>query len=553
MTGTRSGARIVVDVLRDEGVRRVFGNPGSTELQLIDAITASGDIDYVLALHEQCVIAMADGYAQATGRPAFVNLHTMSGLGNAIGALTNARANGAPLVVTAGQQHQRMLHADPLLADDLVAIARPVSKWAHEVRAVEELEVYLRRAFLDAMTPPRGPVFLSLPWSLMVEECSGAPLTRSRMDRAAVAGGLDEFADALTQPAPGEVALVLGPEIVHGAAVSQAVALAEAMAAPVFGGPIGPVGVYPPAHACWRGVLPSTAAATRARLAGFRRVFHIGGQPFQASSLSEGEPLPEGVELLHLSPDPYQIGRTCPVALGASGDLRASLDALVPLVRARVDAGAVAQALAAAAVTRQAQMAQADARARDAYGAVPIAAVAAVHALLDALPEDAVVVDEAVSNSHHVRALHLWHTPGRMYSGKQIIGWGMPAAVGIALAHERRLPVLCINSDGGALFSPQALWSAAHERVPVVFAILVNNEYGILKNLLAGVAAGENRPVAGASVDLDNPRVDHLALAAAFGVPAERVKHAADIGDCVRRAFAAGGPRLVEIPIATSR
>src|SRR5437870_13058631 len=104
-----TGAEVVLDVLRSEGVVHVFGNPGSTELPLIDALAGVDDIQYVLALQEATAVGMADGYALATGRPAFLNLHTSAGLGNAIGNLTNAKANGTPLVVTAGQQDERHL------------------------------------------------------------------------------------------------------------------------------------------------------------------------------------------------------------------------------------------------------------------------------------------------------------------------------------------------------------------------------------------------------------------------------------------------------------
>src|SRR5688500_13345370 len=165
----RRGRDILLDVLRSEGVRHVFGNPGSTELPLIDALAAADDLDYVLALQEATAVGMADGYAQATGRPAFLNLHTSAGLGNAVGNLTNAQANGTPLVVTAGQQDRRHLHHDPLLSGDLVGLARPVSKWAHEVSNLGELGTVLRRAFNDAATAPSGPVFVSIPMDLLDE------------------------------------------------------------------------------------------------------------------------------------------------------------------------------------------------------------------------------------------------------------------------------------------------------------------------------------------------------------------------------------------------
>src|SRR5438045_4954147 len=157
----------LLEVLRTEGVRHLFGNPGSTELPLIDALAGADDLQYVLALQEASAVGIAEGYAMASGRPAFLNLHTSAGVGNAIGALTNAQANLTPLVVTAGQQDYRHIVTDPLLAGDLTGIARSVSKWTHEVRTVDELGIVMRRAFHDAASPPAGPVFVSIPMDLL--------------------------------------------------------------------------------------------------------------------------------------------------------------------------------------------------------------------------------------------------------------------------------------------------------------------------------------------------------------------------------------------------
>src|SRR5512134_908961 len=157
-----SGRDVLLEVLRTEGVRHVFGNPGSTELPLIDALAEADDLHYVLALQEATAAGMADGYAQASGRPSFLNLHTSAGLGNAVGNLTNAKANGTAIVVTAGQQDERQLAADPLLSGPLTELAAPTCKWSHEVRSLGELGTILRRAFQDAVKPPAGPVFASL-------------------------------------------------------------------------------------------------------------------------------------------------------------------------------------------------------------------------------------------------------------------------------------------------------------------------------------------------------------------------------------------------------
>src|SRR5262245_48825761 len=195
------GRDVLLEVLRTEHVSHIFGNPGTTELPLIDALAdnTAGDLHYVLALQEATAVGMADGYAQATRRPAFLNLHTSAGLGNAIGNLTNAQANRTPLVVTAGQQDRRHLVADPLLSGNLTGLARAVSKWTHEVRNASELGTILRRAFADAASSPAGPVFVSIPMDVLDEEARDGVVPalppRSTIRRRAVAEGVDELVE----------------------------------------------------------------------------------------------------------------------------------------------------------------------------------------------------------------------------------------------------------------------------------------------------------------------------------------------------------------------
>src|SRR5687768_11206373 len=227
-----NGAELLLDVLRSEGVTHLFGNPGTTELPLIDALAGVDDLSYVLALQEATAVGMADGYAQVTGRPAFLNLHTSAGLGNAIGALTNAQANRTPLVVTAGQQDHRHIVTDPLLSGDLAGLARSVSRWSHEVRSAGELGTILRRAFHDAATAPAGPVFVSLPMDLLESPEEHRVPPPSTIHRRSVAGGVQQLAELLVEPAIGRLAIVVGDEVVASGGVAEVVALAELLAAP---------------------------------------------------------------------------------------------------------------------------------------------------------------------------------------------------------------------------------------------------------------------------------------------------------------------------------
>jgi benzoylformate decarboxylase len=544
------GRDVVLEVLRSEGVRHVFGNPGSTELPFIDALAEADDLRYVLGLQEATVVGMADGYALATGRPAFLNLHTAAGLGNAMGNLTNARANRSPLVVTAGQQDHRHIVTDPLLSGPLVELAGGAVKWGHEVRTAGELGTILRRAFQDAATTPAGPVFAALPMDQLDQAVSDPIPAPSTIDRAAVAGSIEELADLLAGPPVGRVGIVVGDAVASSRAVAQVVALAEALGAPVHGAPLHGLGVFPPAHPLWQGMLTPAASALHAALAGYERVLLIGEQAFMVYPYTPGPAVPPSVELLHLSPNPADLGRTWPVRLGLAGDPRATLAALLPFVRAKADADAAADALVERAERRADEVARLEQTALDRYETVPMQPMAAAHALVRAMPPDSLVVDEAITTGVYVRGFHHWTEPGRYFfcTGGGL-GWGMPAACGVSLAHDGA-PVLCVVGDGSAMYSPQALWTAAAEDLPVVFAVVNNRQYKILKGYLAGMGGAAARTGRFVGMDLADPPVDFVALAGSMGVGATRIERAADVGHALREALDAGRPHVLELPIA---
>jgi benzoylformate decarboxylase len=510
----------------------------------------------VLSLQEATVVGMADGYAQATGRPALVNLHTMAGLGNAIGNLTNAVHNRTPLVVTAGNADRRHLIADPLLSGDLVKLAAGVSRWGHEVRHAGELGVVMRRAFADSATPPAGPVFVGIPQDVLHEEAppavtAGGPVPpRSPVWAMGPAAGLTELAALLLASAADDrLGIVAGEEVGTGMAVPALVDVAEALGCRVWGSPLHSVSVFPTAHPLWAGTLPNEAARMRAIFdtAGINRLLLVGSHAFLVYPWSAGAPLSEHMELLQLAPDRASVGRTHPVRLGLVGDIRASLGELVTLVRSASNA---TERLDAATARYRQRVEREEAAAVAAYGSVPMNPAACVHALLRALPDDITVVDEAVTTATAVRRYHRTTNPGRYFFCRGGgLGWGMPASCGISLARDGE-PVLCIVGDGSAMYSPQALWTAASRRLPVVFAVVNNRQYAILKaNLrrMGAVSASQGRFV---GMDLDDPPVDFLGLAESMGVTATRVEKANDVGPAVEAAWRSGHPALLDLPIS---
>ena len=550
------GSQMLLAVLRSEGVKYVFGNPGTTELAMMDALGTATDLSYVLGLQEATVIGMADGYALATERPAFVNLHTAGGLGNAIGGLTNSASTNTPLVVTAGQQDYRHIVSDPLLSGDLVSIARPVTKWAHEIRTLGELGVILRRAFRDAASPPQGPVFVSLPMHFMEElaEADAVP-PRSDLRRSNVASDLDELARILIAAPAAKVALVVGDEAADAA--EGVVALAETLGVHVFGSPLTSTNPFPTSHPLFAGYLPPAAAAIRGALTPYSLAFLIGAKAFMTYPYTPGPTLPPSLELLHLAPEPSQPGRTYPVRLGLVGDPRASLAALVTEVKHRLHNDRDVQTRRAF-VERAAELyaAQLEHERRPLGGDMQVSPMrprVAAAELLRGLPPGGIVVDEAPATTVTVRELFRVPAARKYFFDRGgALGWGMPAAIGISLGFERA-PVLCIVGDGSAMYAPQALWTAAHLELPIVFAVVNNREYGILKNYMRAqpsfTTASTNEFL---GMDIVRPAIDFVRLAESFGVRALRIERAGEVASAVADAFKKDGPALIELPIAAS-
>jgi benzoylformate decarboxylase len=549
----RSGANILLDVLESEGCEYVFGNPGTTELPLIDALVDRPHLGYVLGLQEASVVAMADGYAQASGKPGFVNLHTAGGLGHGLGNLLNAYTSGTPLVVTAGQQDSRHAITDPLLQGDLVSIARPACKWAAEVTSPDQIAILVHRAFQDCRATPRGPVFLSLPMDVM-EATSSVPVPRrSNVDRRPVAGSLPELAIELTAVAPGKVAIIAGDEISNHDAYKEVVRLAELLAAPVFGSSWPAHIPYPTSHYLWAGNLSTRAVDIAAAMSGFDCVFALGGKSFITILYTDASALPDGCELFQLSVDGRDLGRTFPSKLSVVGDIELSLMALNDHIEQRIapreDAYATERDAARqrfAARKRELAL-RADALSERAE-LHPMVVARALAEVIGATP----IVDEAIATAAHVRAfLHNGSTRQYSFLRGGALGWGMPAAVGFSLGLGRQ-PVVSLVGDGAAMYSPQALWTAAREDLPVTFVVINNREYNVLKNFMRSqphyLSARSGRFI---GMDLLEPAIDFPALARSMGVPARRLDTIADIRDGITEAIASCRPNLVEIVVGT--
>lgn len=551
----RRGAHVLLEILRSEGVEYIFGNPGTTELPLMDALVDVPEIQYILALQEASVVAMADGYAQASRKPGFLNLHTAGGLGHGMGNLLNASVSQTPLVVTAGQQDSRHIITDPLLFGDLIRIASPAVKWAQEVAHADQLPVLVRRAFNDAKAAPTGPVFLSFPMDVMEELSTVAPGEPSQIDRRMIAGSLEQLAQHLVSVAPGRLAIIAGDEIHWSDAAAEVAELAEILGAPVYGSSWPSRIPFSTAHELWAGNLPTKATDIARLLGNYDAVFGLGGKSVITILYTEGSAIPSGCEIYQLSSDVRDLGRTYHTKLSVIGDIKASLGALMPLLSAEIGSNLDVYA----ALRQKAFLAQQDRRIRlDAtaaaqMGSAKITPLVAAQQAVRGIGPDIAIVDEALATANHVRSF-LNSNSSRQYSFLRGggLGWGMPAAVGCSLGLGRD-PVVCLVGDGAALYSPQALWTAAHEKLPVTFVVMNNREYNILKNFMKSqaeyISAQHNRFIA---LEIDDPTVDYLALAKAMGVHGCRVTKATQIAPAIEAGIASGKANLVEVMIGAS-
>lgn len=546
------GKQAFLELLKQEGVELLFGNPGTTELPLMDGLAREKDLRYVLALQEAAAVSMADGYAQAGGRLTAVNVHISPGLGNAMGMLYDAFKAGSPLLVTAGQHEQSFAVTEPVLWSDLPPVASPYVKWSTEVRRLEDLPRIVHRAAKVALTPPTGPVFLSLPVDVLNAEGEvelGEPTRvdpRVRGPREAV----ERAADLLAQAKRPLIAV--GDAVALSDAHAELIEVAELLGAPVALEGMANRCSFPFTHPLYRGAIPRLAPSLRAVFQQHDLLFGVGCDVFMLSLPSDVEPLPPGLPVIHLDPDPWEIGKNYPATVAILGDPKATLPDLAEALRRRFKGGRHPEARRRSeeAQKHRAQtIADLKNRARAEESRQPIPPLALVHAVAESLPPDAVVVDETISSGGGLRDLLRCQDPQSFFGLRGGgIGWGVPAALGVKLALPRR-PVVALVGDGSAMYTCQAFWTAAHERLAVVFVIINNRGYRILKqrtHALKGFSAEDDRYVA---MDLDRPLIDFLGLAQSLGVPGERVEKAADVGPALARGLGSSGPYLLDVQV----
>ncbi len=515
----------VLDLLRAFRMTTIFGNPGSTELPLF--LDFPADFRYVLGLQESVVVGLADGYAQATRNASFVNLHSAAGVGHAMGNLFTAFKNRTPMVVTAGQQARSILPYEPFLfSNQATELPKPYVKWSVEPARAEDVPLAIARAYYLAMQPPRGPVLVSVPaddWARPCERVAPRIVSTAIRAEPQAMNLIGAALDACERPA-----FVVGAAVDRDGAWDEVLRLAERHNARVFTAPMSGRCGFPEDHRLFAGFLPAMREKIVALLGGHDLVFAIGASAFTYHVEGFGPHLPAGATLVQLTEDP-NTAAWAPVGTSAVGSIRLGVQEL--LARA-------------ARPARPAPAPREPAPRAEPSGPMSVAYV--LQTLAELRDPDSIVVEEAPS-ARPVMHRHLpilrSETFYTMCSGG--LGWGLPAAVGVALGKPDR-KVIGLIGDGSSLYSIQALWNAAQLKLPITFLILKNRRYAALQEFAPTFGFKPGNTLAGSEL----PDIDFTALARGQGCEAVSVSQADALRDTLAQALKSPRPILVEIEVA---
>ena len=514
-------------LLRGVGCTRIFGNPGSTELPMVRDFPE--DFEYVLGLQEACVVGMADGYAQATGNAAFVNLHSAAGVGNAMGNIYTAFKNQTPLVIIAGQQSRSIQPFDPYLNSRRAAeLPQPYVKWSIEPTRAEDVPQAIRRAYHVAMQQPRGPVLVSVPaddWDRACQPLMAAQVSQAVAPDPARILQLRELIDRSRR-----IALVAGAAIDREGAWSEMVRLAEACQATVFAAPMSSRASFPETHPAFQGFLPASSAAIRAQLHGHDLVLVIGAPAFtyHVERDTEGSHLPEGAMLAVLTDD-AEATASVPQGLALHGSVRLGLQALLQGMGERPAVDLPRRPLPAPA-----------------EGTSPIGVAYVLQTLSRLRAARDIIVEEAPTARVVMHQYLPIVEPGTFYTmASGGLGYGMPAAVGIAMARPDQR-VICVIGDGSSMYSIQSLWTAAEKGANVVFVVLNNRRYAALKRFAGVLGFASDEKLVG----IDLPGIDFAGLAASQGCFGEKVNRWEQVEPALSRALQRRGPTVIDVAVA---
>jgi len=547
----KRGIDLFMKSLVDRNVNYIFGNPGSTESPMMDSLK-DYPIEYILSLHEGVAVGMATTYALGSNNVSVVNLHVAAGLGNGLGMLYNAFARNAPVLITAGQIDNRIRLRKPLLGHNLVAMAEPLVKWSVEAQRADELPLIMHRAFKIALSPPRGPVFLSLPMNVLAEETEANVLSptsfywETRPDSVAIKQAAEIILKAK------KPVIICGEEVGLKKANLELVRTAELIGAAVWDTMIPSAVSFPRNHPQFRGDLPDNHEDARKVIGDTDLVLLVGGDFLQEIFFTGIHPWPEDARVIEIQSSEEFLARNFAVELGILSAIKPALHEL-NLVLSEL----ISQKFQLERDRRNEELAllktiDLEEQAKRAQVCIECQEMTPARLFIElkeVLPIDAILVEETNTARGDFLRTFLAETPGDYFGSLGGgIGQGLPGAVGYKLAYPDR-PVIAVSGDGSAMFSVQTLWSAVHHHIPVVFIILANRAYKILKvnmdryRKYFEIEEQAHYP----HMDLTNPDIDYVMVAKGLGMDAEKVYEPEEVAPALQRALASGKPYLLEV------
>ncbi|MET4391399.1 benzoylformate decarboxylase [Bradyrhizobium sp. F1.4.3] len=522
-TGSKSVTvkQATLDLLRSFGIKKVFGNPGSTELPFLS--DWPDDIDYVLALQEASAVGMADGYAQATRNAGFVNLHSAAGVGNALGNIYTAHRNQTPLVITAGQQARSILPLQAFLyAERASEFPRPYVKYSVEPARPEDVPAAIARAYYTAMQPPCGPTFVSIPiddWAHATAPVEARKVSREIGPELDAMKALVAALGASKHPA-----LVVGPGVDRAGAVDLMVRVAEKAKASVWVSPFSARCSFPERHPQFAGFLHASPAQLSDALREHDVVVVVGAPVFTFHVEGHAAIFDRGATIFQITDDPDAAAVT-PVGTSIVATMKPALSLLLDLLPESKRSTPKGRTLPPAP-----------------QAADPLPVEFLLHSLSQAMPDGASLVEEVPSHRPAMQKFMPMRGQDSFYTmASGGLGYSLPAAVGMALGKPKRRTV-CLIGDGSAMYSIQALWTAAQRKLPLTIVVINNSGYGAMRSF-SQVMQVRNVP------GLELPGIDFVRLAEGMGCHAVRVTKAAELGEALNRGMAFDGASLVEVVV----